>query len=110
MAVGFMSVSLLGCAVAEKSVLAEFRIPQKEADWIVAGKPIEYEGELWYPQDAIDILLDTEVTLLGEYQGVQFFAEKIDVRPYDRIYTKFGRNKFRIFTKKNPYDKSQKNL
>ena len=101
MAVGFLSVSLFGCsATAEKNVLAEFRIPQKEADWIVEGKPIEYQGELWYPQDAVDILLDSEVKLVGEYKGVQFFVEKTDVRPYNRLYTKFGQNKFRIFEKR----------
>src|SRR5437868_1518211 len=110
MAVTLMTMPLFSCSTTEKSVLAEFRIPQKEADWIIEGKPLEFEGELWYPRDAVDILLDSEVSLLGEYQGVQFFVEKIDVRPYDRLYTKFGRNKFRIFIKKAPDDKSKKNL
>jgi len=37
------------------------------------------------------------VSFKGEYRGVSFFVEKIDVRPYDKIFTKFGRNKFRVY-------------
>lgn len=81
--------------------MAVFRIPTDEAEWIRAGEPIEFEGELWYPRDGFDVLIDAEVFLLGEYQGVQFFAQKLDVRPYNRLYTKFGKNKFRAFEKNN---------
>ena len=70
-----------------------------EAQWIRNGEPIEFANELWYPQDGVETLLDSEVYLLGEYKGVQFFAEKIDVFPLERIYTKFGRNKFRYYEK-----------
>ena len=70
-----------------------------EAPWIRNGEPIEYQGELWYPQNGTEALLDTEVYLLGEYKDVQFFAEKVDVNPLERIYTKFGRNKFRYYEK-----------
>ena len=70
-----------------------------EAQWIRNGDPIEFENELWYPQDGVETLLDSEVYLLGEYKGVQFFAEKVDVRPWERLYTKFGRNKFRYYEK-----------
>ena len=44
--------------------------------------------------------LDSEVSVVGEYQSVQFFIDKVDVRPYERLYTKFGRNKFRLFEKR----------
>ena len=70
-----------------------------EAEWIRNGEPIEFEDELWYPADSIEIFLDSEVSLIGEYQGVQFFIDKVDVRPFERLYTKFGRNKFRFFEK-----------
>jgi len=71
-----------------------------EAEWIRNGEPIEFEDELWYPADAIEVFLDLEMSLVGEYLGVQFFIDKVDVRPYERLYTKFGRNKFRFFEKR----------
>lgn len=74
-----------------------YYIPSPEPEWIREGDPIEFEGELWYPHDGVENLLDAEVYLLGEYQGIQFFVEKIDVRPYNRLYTKFGRNSFRYY-------------
>ena len=84
--------------------LSVYDAPVQEAPWIRAGEPMEFEGELWYPQDAVDVLLDTEVMLLGECQGVQIFVDKVDVRPFRALYTKFGRNKFRIFKKRAPDD------
>ena len=75
-----------------------------ETDWIRNGDPIQFEGELWYPQDGTESLLDSEVYLLGEYRGVQFFVDKLDVRPFNRLYTKFGVNKFRYYTKRNTND------
>ncbi len=45
--------------------------------------------------------MDSEVLLLGEYRNVQFFIDKIDVRPYARLYTKFANNQFRFFKKRN---------
>ena len=71
-----------------------------EAEWIQGGNPIIFEEELWYPKDDVDILSDSEVYLLGEQDGVEFFVGMIDVRPYNRIYTKFKKNQFRIFEKK----------
>lgn len=68
-----------------------------EAAWIINGEPIEFEGQKWYPQDGIEVLTDEEVYLLGTYRDVMFFAEKIDVRPYERLYTKFSTNKYRYF-------------
>ena len=108
---GFVFMLLSGCSAnGHNNLLSEYHTPQEEADWIIEGRPIEFEGELWFPQDNVDILLDSEVSLVGEYKGVQFFVEKIDVRPYDRLYTKFGRNKFRAFTKRSLNDKGQKSL
>ena len=99
-------VLITGCAQHEGNTgqMARFVVPASEAEWIRNGEPIQFEGELWYPQDAMDVLLDGEVEKLGEYQGEEFFAEKIDVRPYNRLYTKMGRNKFRIFEKNNSND------
>jgi hypothetical protein len=68
-----------------------------EAQWIRDGEPIEFEDELWYPADDVENFIDSEMNLVGEYLDVQFFTDKVDVRPYRRLYTKFGRNKFRFF-------------
>ncbi len=76
------------------------RIMNWEPSWIRQGQPIIFEGEKWFPQDDVENLLDSELYFLGEYQGVEFFAEKTDVRPYGRLYTKFAKNKYRLFEKK----------
>ena len=81
-----------------------FVVPETEAAWIRAGQPIEFEKEQWYPQDDLDVLLDSEVEKLGEQYGVEFFIEKMDVRPYTHLYTKFARNKFRVFEKNRSND------
>jgi len=92
-----------GCETTKGNIgnMPSYKIPLSgEAEWLRNGDPIEFEGELWYPQDRVNVLIDAEVHLMGEYKGVQFFIEKIDVRPYNRLYTKFANNKYRIFTKR----------
>jgi hypothetical protein len=106
---GMVLTVLTGCAFRGAGLAPQvYPVPKEEAEWIVKGWPIDFEGQLWYPRDFVDLLLDSEVTPAGEYKDVQFFVEKIDVRPYDRLYTKFGFNKFRVFTKN--HDKSKKGL
>ena len=101
----YASIFLMGCQsvpVAKEHPWGS-RAPT-EAEWIRNGQPIEFEGELWFPADAIENLLDSEVYLVGEYRGVQIFVEFADVRPYNRLYTKFAKNKFRFFEKKEKDD------
>src|SRR3989338_6423348 len=81
-----------------------YPIPDRDAEEIRNGEPIEFDGKQWYPQDGIENLLDSEVYLLGEYRGGEFFVEKTDVKPYDRLYTKFGQNRFRYFKAKEEDD------
>jgi len=98
-AISFFSV-IVGCSMTGTSnggQMAIYATPSKEAEWIRNGEPIEFDGKQWYPQDGTENLLDSEVYLMGEYRGVEFFIEKIDVKPYDRLYTKFGPNRFRYF-------------
>jgi hypothetical protein len=99
---------LAGCSGTKGNTgnLPTYAIPDEEAEWIRNGNPLVFEDEPWYPQDGVDILLDSEVYLVGTYQNVQIFAERADVRPYNRLYTKFGKNKFRIFKKTNDSNKS----
>ena len=94
---------LLGCTTSSRGNQGQFQayvVSQNEPQWIRNGDPIKYEGELWYPQDGVETLLDSEVILTGDFQGIQFFVEKIDVRPFARLYTKFGKNKFRYYKKR----------
>ncbi len=92
---------LAGCATQTGNVgnVQSYMSPSVEAKWIRDGEPIEFEGELWYPADGIESLLDSEVYHIGEYKDVQIFIDKLDVRPYERLYTKYGKNQFRYFAK-----------
>jgi hypothetical protein len=94
--------NVLGCqtTASSRKVNNNFPILSTEAQWIRDGLPIEFEGSLWYPADTIESLTDEEVYLLGTFKEVQFFIEKTDVRPFNRVYTKFSRNKFRYFKKR----------
>ena len=95
-------VSLTGCqGVPEKEAVWRFHPAALEAEWIRNGEPVEFEGEKWYPADAFENLLDSEVYLVGEYRGVSVFVDMTDVRPYERLYTRFARNKYRFFEKRN---------
>ena len=81
--------------------LQTYVIPKEEPLWIRQGDPLVFEGRRWYPQDNVEVLKDSELRPLGEYRGTQFFVEKVDVRPYRRLYTKFGPNLFRVFEQQN---------
>jgi len=75
--------------------------PVIEADWIRNGEPIEYDGHQWYPVDDYEVMDDSEVFQITEYKGVQVFVEKIATKPYQRIYTKFDKNKFRYYEQRD---------
>ena len=97
----FSLLSLAGCVTQTGNVgnLQSFSAPMVEAKWIRDGEPIEFEEALWYPADGIEGLMDSEVYHVGEYKGTQVFIDKLDVRPYERLYTKYGKNQFRYFEK-----------
>ena len=80
--------------------IKHYALSSIEAEWIRNGEPIEFEDELWYPADGVEGFLDSEMRLVGEHQGVEFFIDKVDVRPFGRMYTKFGKNKFRFYEKR----------
>lgn len=95
------ALPLAGCLTQSGNVgnVQSFPTVPIEPRWIRDGEPIEFESELWYPADGIETLLDSEVYYVGDYKGTQFFIDKLDVRPYERLYTKFGKNQFRYFEK-----------
>lgn len=100
---GYLTLAVLaaGCngTMAASRGSSQYSFSSLEPEWIRNGEPIVFENEPWYPKDDVDILTDNEVYLLGEYNSVQFFVEKLDVRPYHRLYTKFSANKYRIYRK-----------
>lgn len=92
-------VSFVGCSrnVGNTGQVYSFPVASVEATWIRNGEPIEFEGKRWYPQSDVEVFQDFEMLPLGAYRGVSFFAPKVDIRPYKRVYTKFGHNQFRYF-------------
>ena len=97
----FMFTGFLGgCASLNSGndgQVQSYPAPAIEAAWIRDGEAIEFEGYKWYPVNDYEVLDDSEVYLVGEYKGVEIFVEKIATKPYERIYTKFDKNKFRYF-------------
>ena len=81
--------------------LQSYPVSAIEAGWIRNGDPIEFEGHKWYPVNDYEVLRDSEVFQIAEYKGVQVFVEKTAVKPYERLYTKFDKNKFRYFERKD---------
>ena len=101
----FSPICFQGCLNAPvKPPEQQDRALNSEAFWIRDGEPIMFEEESWVPQDDVENLFDSEVYYLGSYRDVNFYAEKTDVRPYNRLYTKFGKNKYRLFEKKTAND------
>ena len=111
--VGLIAVLALfngGCSssMGNEGNISTYKIVNPEPDWIRNGEPLEFESELWYPRDSLDILLDSEVMVVGDFRGLQIFIQAVDVRPYNRVFTKFGKNKFRVFETKTKNDQSKK--
>ncbi|MBF0384941.1 MAG: hypothetical protein HQL27_03625 [Candidatus Omnitrophica bacterium] len=88
-----------GCGPVTASAVKD-RPLSGEADWIRNGEPIVFEGENWYPQDGIETFIEGEVIWVGEYRGVDIVTDKVDVRPFERLYTKYGKNEYRYFLKR----------
>ncbi|MGE0267938.1 MAG: hypothetical protein AB7S78_05745 [Candidatus Omnitrophota bacterium] len=92
-----------GCASrasGNKGNLQSFPFSNVEAEWIRNGESFQYEDQAWYPADGIESLTDLEVAPVYENKGVTIYIDKIDVKPYNRLYTKFGVNKYRYFKTK----------
>jgi len=97
----FLCVFMLtasGCVIPKKAEEPVATVAElTEPAWIRNGEPLVFEGEDWFPTDNIESLLDSEVYQAGVYRDVVFFLEKADVRPFDRVYTHFGKNRYRAF-------------
>ena len=101
----FLACVLMGlvcssCSTADKGndgLLQSYAAPVIEAAWIRNGEPVVLDKEQWFPVRDTESLLDPDVYQIGEYKGVQIFVEKTDIKPYERIYTKFAKGKYRYF-------------
>lgn len=100
LAVGVMAGGCSARTSGNKGNLQSYPFANVEAEWIRNGESFKYEGQDWYPADGIESLTDSEVAPVFEHKGVTVFIDKIDVKPYDRLYTKFGINKYRYFKPK----------
>ena len=95
----FLLIILTGCiSYAPGKFRGDF--PIKEAPWVREGMPIMFQEYAWYPTEDIETLLDSEMEYQGEYNQVPFYIEKRQIKPFSRIYTKFGNHRYRIFKKK----------
>jgi hypothetical protein len=93
-----------GCAnlkVDNQAQLQSYSTPIVEAGWIRNGEPIIFEGHEWYPVADTENLMDFEVYQIGEYKDVQIFVDKVDIKPYHRLFTKFAKGKFRYFERRD---------
>lgn len=91
-----LSLNYSGCVELNKQAW-EYSV--EEPQWIKNGEPIIFENQKWYPRDIIETLLDEEMFNIFTYNGEKIYIEKKEVRPYNRLYTKFGKLKYRLFEK-----------
>lgn len=91
-----LSIISFNCASFEKDNPGDAVI---ESQWIRNGEPIIFEEEVWYPKDVIENLRDEEMLLIFIYNGENVYIEKKEARPYNRLYTKFGKYQYRLFEK-----------
>ncbi len=102
----FLAVVLAGC-IAGSGGRRNVDYAIKEAGWIKDGKPIIHDNRSWYPTEYIENHLDGEMEYVGEFQSVPFYVERRQIKPYNRVYTKFDYHKYRVFLAKKDkvYDK-----
>jgi hypothetical protein len=96
---GVCAALCAGCILPQRgnepSIISSTQLT--EPVWIRNGEPIVFEAEDWFPMDEVENLLDSEVYEAGTYREVPFFIERTDVRPFERIYTHFSKNRYRAF-------------
>lgn len=91
---------IAGCKFPQSDNTLSVAAPLDEPSWIRDGEPIEYGGDKWYPTREIERFMDNEVYKAGEYRGVVFFLDKADVKPFERLYTRFAKGRYRAFERR----------
>jgi len=92
--------SMTGCQTAsQRGEDALNAAAYAEPVWIRNAEPVEFEGASWFPTDEVENLLDDEVYQAGVYRDIPFFIDRMDVRPFERIYVRFAYHKYRACEK-----------
>ena len=88
-----------GCSLPSRSLDSNVNASTAitEPEWIRNGEPVEIEQASWYPTDEVERLMDNEVFQIGKYKDVPVFIERVDVKPYARVYTRFEKGRYRAF-------------
>lgn len=92
-----------GCATNQSGAFNK-DFSTREAGWVKEGKPIIFGSSSWYPTEYIENHLDAEMEYVDQFQNVPFYVERRQIKPFDRIYTKFDYHKYRLFLEKKGYD------
>ena len=88
-----------GCGLSPKTGVEDVGYPLMEPEWIRNGETVEFDNEMWYPTREVENLLEYEVYPLVELKGVQFYIERTDIKPFQRLYTYFAKDRYRAFEK-----------
>lgn len=92
-------VACAGCSLPSRALDNNVNASATAAEpgWIRNGEPIDFEKAFWYPTDEVERLMDNEVFQVGQYRDTAVFVERVDVKPYARVYTRFGKGRYRAF-------------
>ncbi len=93
------AVAVAGCSLPKRGDEIPVMIAAQltEPEWIRNGEPVVVEAEEWYPTDEVENFLPAEVYEAGVFRDVPFYVEKTDIRPFERLYTRFAPNRYRAF-------------
>ncbi len=88
-----------GCFLPSRALDQHANMPaiSLEPEWIRNGEPLEIEKTIWYPTDEVERLMEDEMVQIGVFRNVAVFIERVDVKPYARVYTRFDRSRYRSF-------------
>ena len=91
--------SLAGCVVPQPRGDQGINISAglDEPAWVRNAEPLSFEEEDWFPTDEVESLLENEIFQVGVCRGLPVYIEKTDVRPFERLYTRFAKNRYRAF-------------
>ncbi len=94
------TIMMVGCShlnSANDGQVQSYPVTAVEAGWIRNGDPMIFEAHQWFPVDDTESMTDAEMYQVGEFKGAPVFVDKIDTKPYDRLYTKFAKGRFRYY-------------
>lgn len=98
-----MTLTGAGCGMPSRGLDGNVNVSvvAMEPEWIRNGEPIEMEQTSWYPTDEVERLMENEVVRIGQFRDVAVLVERVDVKPYARLYTRFEKGRYRAFEPRN---------